>query len=310
MAAGNLTELVAFVESVNANSFSAAARSLGTTPSAISKRVAKLEDRLGVRLLQRTTRSLSLTPEGITYYDSVSQLLQALEDVSDRVASRSRPRGKLTVSASVDFGQSFLMQVLPDFLAQYPDIEVDLRLSDRLVDLVTESIDVALRLGTPKDSSLMRQHLGETQLVLCASPEYLAKAGIPDTPHDLVHHNCMRYVFEEQPLPWEFWLNDAWQTIPVTGSLNSDNGEVLRQAALAGLGFARLLDFQIKTELQSGRLISLFSEQRHPGLPIQAVFVHKRHLSLRVQVFLDFMVTCCRQAQLQASSSQNLSIEA
>ncbi|MEO1590733.1 MAG: LysR family transcriptional regulator [Cyanobacteria bacterium J06632_22] len=295
MTTGNLTELIAFVESVKAHSFSAAARTLGTTPSAISKRVAKLEDRLGVRLLQRTTRSLSLTPEGATYYDSVSGLLQELTDVSEQITARTRPHGKLTVSASVDFGQSFLVQVMPDFLAQYPDIELDLRLSDRLVNLVNENIDVALRLGSPADSSLIRQHLGETQLTLCASPDYLAHQGTPQTPEDLIHHNCMRYVFESQPLPWEFWLDNAWHTIPVTGSLNSDNGDILRQAALAGMGFARLLDFQIRAELQSGALVALFPDQMPPGLPIQAVFVHKRHLSPRVQVFLDFMVDRCRQ---------------
>lgn len=295
MTTGNLTELIAFVESVKSNSFSAAARSLGTTPSAISKRVAKLEDRLGVRLLQRTTRSLSLTPEGLTYYDTVSQLLQELTDISDRIASQAQPRGKLTVSASVDFGQSFLVQAIPNFLAQYPEIELDLRLSDRLVNLVTENIDVALRLGTPPDSSLVRQHLGETQLVLCAAPDYLAKHGTPRTPQELVHHNCMRYVFEEKPLPWTFYIDHTWQTIPVTGSLNSDNGDILRQAALVGLGFARLLDFQIRAELQRGQLVALFSEQMPPGLPIQAVFVHKRHLAPRVQAFLDYMVKFCRQ---------------
>jgi len=295
MATGNLTELIAFVESVKASSFSAAARALGTTPSAISKRVAKLEDRLGVRLLQRTTRSLSLTPEGLTYYDSVAHLLQELDDVSERLTSRTRPHGKLTVSVSVDFGQSFLVQALPDFLAQYPEIELDLRLSDRLVNLVTENIDVALRLGTPPDSSLVRQHLGETQLVLCASPAYLTQHGTPNSPQDLVHHNCMRYVFDGQPLPWEFWIDQTWQTVPVTGSLKSDNGDILRQAALVGLGCARLLDFQIRAELHRGQLIALFSEQMPPGLPIQAVFVHKRRLSPRVQAFLDFMVEFCRQ---------------
>ncbi|MEM8808118.1 MAG: LysR family transcriptional regulator, partial [Cyanobacteria bacterium P01_G01_bin.38] len=202
-----LPELIAFVESVETSSLSAAARSLGTTPSAISKRVAKLEDRLGVRLLQRTTRSLSLTAEGTAYYERVARLLKELDEANDLVISGGKPRGKLTISTSYEFGQSFLVQLMPDFLAQYPEIQIDLRLSDRLVDLVTEGIDVAIRLGDLEDSSLIRRHLGESPLIPCASPDYLKAHGTPLSPQDLVHHNCMRYVFDGQPLSWEFWLD-------------------------------------------------------------------------------------------------------
>lgn len=142
-----LPELIAFVESVESSSFSAAARSLGTTPSAISKRVAKLEDRLGARLLQRTTRSLSLTTDGTVYYERVARLLRELDDANDLVVSRGKPCGKLRLSTSLDFGQWFFVQAIPDFLTQYPEIQIDLRLSDRFVDLVENGIDVAIRLG-------------------------------------------------------------------------------------------------------------------------------------------------------------------
>ena len=288
-----LSELIAFVESVEANSFSAAARSLGTTPSAISKRVARLEDRLGVRLLQRTTRSLSLPAEGAIYYERVSRLLQELDDVNDSVISGSRPQGKLTVSASLDFGQRFLVQLLPIFLAKYPEIQVNLRLTERLVDLVAEGIDVAIRLGELDDSSLICRHLGKARFVLCTSPSYLATHGTPATPADLVDHNCMRYIFDGQPLPWEFLMDGRWQGIPIKSSFNSDSGEALKNAALTGLGIARLLNFQIKAELATQRLISLFPQQLTHGLATQAVFTHRRNLSPRVQVFLDFLCTHC-----------------
>ncbi|MEM6254780.1 MAG: LysR family transcriptional regulator [Cyanobacteria bacterium P01_D01_bin.156] len=292
-----LPELIAFVESVDGTSFSAAARALGTTPSAISKRVAKLEDRLGVRLLQRTTRSLSLTSEGTIYYERVARMLQELEDANDSIISGGKPRGKITVSASLDFGQSFLVQALPQFLNQYPEIQVELRLSDRLVDLVTEGVDVAIRLGELEDSSLIRQHLGQVRFVLCASPDYFESHGRPGTPADLINHNCMRYVFNGQPLPWEFLIDDSWQTIPVKGSFNSDSGEALKNAALTGIGIARLLSFQVKDELKTGKLISLFAEQLPPGLINQAVFTHRRNLSPRVQVFLEFLSTYCSMGQ-------------
>lgn len=292
----HLPELVAFVESVESSSFSAAARSLGTTPSAISKRVAKLEDRLGVRLLQRTTRSLNLTTEGTAYYDRVARLLRELEEANDAVISGGKPRGKLTISASLDFGQWLLVQSMPAFLQSYPEIEVDLRLSDRFVDLVAEGIDVAIRLGDLEDSSLIRRHLGRACFSLCASPTYLQAHVTPATPHDLVHHNCLRYIFDGQPVPWEFQIEGQWQTIPVNGSFNSDNSGALKQAAIAGLGITRLLSFQVQEDVQHQRLVLLLPDQPLPSLTAQALFTHRRNLSPRVQVFLEFLTDYCCNA--------------
>ena len=288
-----LPELVAFVKSVEFNSFSAAARFLSTTPSAISKRVAKLEDRLGVRLLQRTTRSLSLTIEGTAYYERVSRLLRELEEADDAVISGGKPQGKLTVSTSRDFGQ-WLVQLIP-FLKHYPDLEIDLRLSDRRVDLVAEGIDVAIRLGDLEDSSLIRRHLGQARFALCASPSYLKAHGTPSMPQELVYHNCLHYLFDGQPVPWEFLIDGAWQTIPVGGTFNSDNGGALKNAPIAGLGITRLLSFQIREEVQQKQLKLIFSEQLPTRLVVQAVFTHQRHLSPRVQVFLEFLTAYCAQ---------------
>lgn len=288
-----LPELMAFVESVEFHSFSAAARSLGTTPSAISKRVAKLEDRLGTRLLQRTTRSLSLTPEGTAYYECVARLLRELEEANDAIISGGKPHGKLTISASLDFGQWLLVQAMPAFLRHYPEIEVDLRLSDRLVDLVAEGIDVAIRLGDLEDSGLIRRHLGQARFALCASPTYLQIHGTPSSPQELIHHNCLRYIFDGRPIPWRFQIDGDWQTIPVSGTFNSDNGGALKKAAIAGLGITRLLSFQVQEDFQCQRLVPLFAAQLPPGLTVQALFTHRRNLSPRVQVFLEFLTDYC-----------------
>ena len=288
-----LAELIAFVKSIELESFSAAARALSTTPSAISKRVAKLEDRLGVRLLQRTTRSLNLTIEGKAYYERISVLLRELEEADDALISGGKPQGKLTISTSLDFGQWLLVQSIPEFLRQYPEIEIDLRLSDRFVDLVVEGIDVAIRMGDLEDSSLIRRHLGRANFALCASPNYLKTHGTPNTPQDLIHHNCLRYLFNGQPVSWEFLIDETWQTIAVKGKFNSDNGGALKNAAMAGLGITRLLNFQVHEEVEQKRLKLLFSEQLPPGLMVQALFTHQRNLSPRVQVFLKFLTDYC-----------------
>jgi LysR family transcriptional regulator, regulator for bpeEF and oprC len=287
----HLTELIAFVQSAQAGSFSAAARILNATPSAISKRVAKLEDQLGVRLLQRTTRSLSLTVEGTAYYERVVQLLAELDEANDFVMSRDRPRGKLTVSAPHDFRHLMLAQWIPEFLQQYPELRVDLRLTDRFVDLVEESIDVAIRMGTLDDSSLIRRHLGEIPYVVCASSTYLKTHGVPTTPEDLLNHNCLRFISNGLPLPWRFLANGTVREIPVSGNFDSDNGYVLRSAALSGLGIIYVLRFQVESDLHSKRLSILLEDKLLPSRVVQAVFTHRRNLSPRVQAFLEFLAT-------------------
>ena len=189
-----LPELIAFVQSVQSGSFSAVALILDTTPSAVSKRVAKLEDQLGVQLLQRTMRSLNLTTDGNTYYERVVWLLAELEEANDVVMSRDKPRGKLTISAPHDFGHLVLAQWIPSFFQHYPELQVDLRLTDRFVDLVEEGIDVAIRMGSLEDSSLIVRHLGKIPYVVCASPEYLKTQGVPTAPSELMHHKCLRFI--------------------------------------------------------------------------------------------------------------------
>jgi LysR family transcriptional regulator, regulator for bpeEF and oprC len=268
MTLNSLPELVAFVQSVQAGSFSAAARILETTPSAVSKRVAKLEDQLGVRLLQRTTRSLSLTTDGTAYYERVAQLLAELDEANDLVMSHDKPRGKLTVSAPHDFGHLVL---------------------DRFVDLVEESIDVAIRMGRLDDSSLIRRHLGEIPYVVCASSTYLKAHGVPKTPEELLNHNCLRFISNGHPLPWKFLTSETVREIPVSGNFDSDNSYILRSAALSGLGIIYVLRFQVESDLRSRCLSILLEDELLPNRVVQAVFTHRRNLSPRVQAFLEFL---------------------
>ncbi|MGD1898904.1 MAG: LysR substrate-binding domain-containing protein [Phormidesmis sp.] len=291
-----LPELLAFVESVELNSFSAAARMLGTTPSAISKRVAKLEERLGIRLLQRTTRSLNLTTEGATYYEQVARLLRELEAADQSISAGGKPKGKLTISASLDFGQWLLVQSIPQFMTLYPEIEVDLRLSDHLVDLVLEGIDVAIRLGDLEDSSLIRTHLGQASFALCASPRYLNEHGRPHSPHELLQYNCLCYVFNGRPVCWDFFIDQRWETVAVSGTFNADNGGALLNAAVAGLGITRLCLFQIQKEIEEQQLEVLLSDYLQPGFTVHALVTHQRHLSPRVRAFLDFLKMHCKSA--------------
>ena len=291
-----LPELLAFVESVELKSFSAAARVLGTTPSAISKRVAKLENRLGIRLLQRTTRSLNLTPEGTTYYEEIARLLRELEAAEQSIISGGKPKGKLTISASLDFGQWLLVQSIPQFMSLYPEVEIDLRLSDRLVDLVVEGIDIAIRLGELDNSSLIRTHLGKASFALCASPDYLDAHGRPADLDELLNHNCLCYVFNGRPVAWEFLMNEKWETVPIRGTFNADNGGALLNAAIAGLGITRLMLFQIQKELKEQRLEVVLPDQLQPGFTVHALVTHRQHLSPRVRAFLDFLKMHCKQA--------------
>jgi DNA-binding transcriptional LysR family regulator len=281
--------LLAFVRSVETGSFSSAARLLGATPSAISKSVAKLEGRLGTRLLQRSTRNLSLTDEGATYYERVSRLVRELEEADDSIQGSLLPRGLLRVSVPVDLGRLMLARFAATFVDRFPGVRLELLLTDRNVDLVREGVDVAVRVGPLADSALIAQTLGSAQFVACAAPSYLDGRSELTTLDDLGRHNCLRYLSLGRPVEWEFLDRGVPKTVSVTGSLDTDDGGALVAAACAGAGIAYMFRFQAQPHFLTGQLRPVLEQYSTPSLEVYAVHTYSRHISPRVRAWTDFL---------------------
>jgi len=281
--------LLAFVRSVEAGSFSSAARLLGTTPSAVSKSVAKLEARLGARLLQRSTRSLSLTEEGAAYYERVSRLVRELEEADDSIQGSSLPRGSLRVSAPNDLGRLVIARLAGRFIDRFPGIRLELLLTDRNVDLVREGVDVAVRVGPLADSALMARSLGSLPFVACAAPGYLEAHGTPATLDDLGRHNCLRYLSSGRPVDWRFLDGGIAKAVFVTGSFDTDDGGALVAAACTGAGIAYMFRFQAQPHFSTGELEPVLERYPTPSLEVFAVHAYSRHVSPRVRAWIDFL---------------------
>lgn len=284
--------LEAFVRVAEAQSFSEAARRLRVTKSVVSRYVSALEAELGVRLLHRTTRSLSLTEAGRGYFERAARILSDVED-ADRAVSqlRATPRGRLRVSAPMSFGFLHLAPALTDFLARCPEVAVDVAMNDRFVDLVDEGFDIAVRIGAMEDSSLIARKLAPARRVVCASPAYLAARGAPQTPEDLKTHECLSNSNLPASREWRFTAPDgsSWP-ITVNGRLSANNGDALRVCALSGLGLANLPTFIVGADLQSGALATVLDKFISQDMTINAVYPHSRHLSPTVRAFVDFLV--------------------
>lgn len=286
-------EMTTFVRVVELGGFSAAARAMRMTPSAVSKLVARLEERLGVRLFARSTRKLRLTPEGSVFFERSVRVLEEMDAAERAVATGASPRGKLRVNSNVPFGQLCLLPVLPKFLARHPDVTVDVVLTDAIVDLLEVPTDVAIRTGPLRESRLVARKLGESRMVVVASPAYLASRGTPKTPDDLEKHNRLDFCFARHRDGWPFRLpSGASSVVSAAGNALVSDGEAMRSLALAGLGIARLANFQVADDVEAGRLVPLlesFSTQESE--PIHAVFVgSSSRLPPRVRAFLDFLV--------------------
>ena len=282
-------EMNAFVRVAERGSFAAAAADLGLTPSALSKLVTRIEDRLGVRLLTRTTRKLALTAEGELFVARSRDILASIEAAEAEVTAASeRPRGHLRISVGTAVAKQILGPALPVFLNRYADITVELHVSDRQVDLVAEQIDVAIRSGALGDSTLVARKVGEATRVICASPSYLEKHGTPRVPADLLQHNCLTL-----PGPawsqWPFHTHEGINRLAVSGTFTSDNADLLLDMAVAGLGVARLADFMVARALRDGVLVRLLVDSHVPeSFPIHALTVPGRHRAPRIRAFVDF----------------------
>ncbi|MFF7709733.1 LysR substrate-binding domain-containing protein [Pseudomonas sp. NPDC007930] len=278
-----------FSQVLDAGSFTAAAEHLGVSKQLISRRVMALEARLGVRLLNRSTRRLDVTPLGQAYYDAAQRLLAEVEQVEQSIAGeQGEPRGVVRVSAPLSFAVEHLSALLPAFLQRYPGVTLELDLSDRNVDLLGEGFDLALRIGELSDSSLIVRHIAEVDRLWCASPGYLAAHGEPQTPEALAGHQCLPYGHGRNET-WRFERAGKAQAIQVSGRLRANNGEVLRDAAIAGLGIAYLPAFIVAKALAQGQLCRLLDEFRPPPLPLSALYPGHRQASQPVRALVEFL---------------------
>jgi DNA-binding transcriptional LysR family regulator len=285
-------DMSAFIAIAERGSFAAAAYELGLTPSAVSKLVSRIEDRLGVKLLIRTTRKLALTDEGRLYLARSKDIVAAIEAAESEVSeSGIRPSGVLRVNTGTAFGRHQLAPVLPVFLSRYPEITVELGISDRQVNLMTEQVDVAIRIGDSDDSNLIVRKLTEARRIICASPAYLERHGTPQVPSDLLHHNCILVRGHGVIGHWPFSTPEGVNTLQVSGTVACDSADIVREMALSGLGIVRLGDMLVGQSIRCGELVEILHD-RHTAQPspINAVMLPGRNRLPRVRVFVDFLV--------------------
>ncbi len=290
----NLSEMAIFAKVVEAKSFSAAARGLGLTKSAVSKQITRLEHSLGARLLNRTTRHLSLTEIGAEVYEHCARMVTESE-AAVLAATRlsAEPRGTLKLSASVAFGKLHIAPAIPEFLSKYPDINVQLVLTDRFVDLAEEGFDLVIRLTEKPGLNLVPRKLAPIRYVVSGSPAYFERKGIPQTPHDLTRHNCLFYAYQSFQDHWGFEGPEGLVSVRIRGNFQVNSSEAIREALLGGLGVSLVPTFTVGRDLKAGILKSVMNEYRSIGgfgSNAYAVYLPNRHLSPKVRAFVDYLV--------------------
>jgi DNA-binding transcriptional LysR family regulator len=286
-----LDDMRIFVTAVDAGNFTAAANRLRLSKQFVSRRVAALEASLGVRLLVRNTRKLAVTELGHAFYERAQRILAEVAEAEQAMsARRTQPHGLLKVSAPMSFGMSHLSPLVAEFLRAHPDVRFDMDLSDRLVDVVGEGFDMALRIGRLTDSTLIAQKLADVQMIACCSPGYRRRRHEPASPAELENHACLPYGHEGRAA-WTFLVDGATATVDVRGPLRANNGEVIRDAAIAGLGIALLPDFIVGDALAAGQLVEVLAQWRLPPGAVYAVYPQHREGSVTIRVFTQFLRT-------------------
>lgn len=287
---GQFRQISTFVEVVSKGSLSAAARAEGIAPAMIGRRLDALESRLGVKLLQRTTRKLALTNEGAAFLEDCQRILTELEEAESAVAERSaHATGHLMISAPAGFGRQHVAPLIPSFLAEHRDVSITLNMSDRVVDIVGEGIDVAIRIASLSDSSLVSVKLADNERVVVGAPAYLKRHGVPQTLADLSKHNCLAISSEGSQRGWTFRENGKNVVLKVAGNMGSNDGQVLHDWALVGKGLAWRSMWEVGNEIAEGKLQTVLDQHSAPGNDIYAVFAQRRHLPLRIRAFVDFL---------------------
>lgn len=280
-----------FVRAVDMGNISAAARTLRISAAAANHRIVQLEKRLGTRLLNRTTRSLQCTQEGGAFYHHALEVISAMERAESSVACLTgRPVGSVLVTAPVGFGQKLLPKLVMDYNEKFPDVQVQLRLSDHLLDILNDSIDVAIRMSVPKDSSLIGRKIGSCPRILCASPGYLEKHGTPRIPDDLLQHNCLLLRFPgSTQFRWKLNGPDGPVILPVSGSFDANHGEVLTDWALHDAGITLKAYWEVAEHLASGALVQILPNFPPEPVSLMALYPHKSLVSQKVRSFVDFL---------------------
>lgn len=287
----DLARIRAFVQVFDAGGFSAAARQYGRSKALLSKYVTDLEDYLGVRLMNRTTRKLSLTEAGEVYYRESSQLLQQLDDLDASISDQtSAPRGLLRISAPRNFGERTLAPAIFEFMQKFPEVSVDLRLEDRYVDLVDEGIDVALRISTMTDSSLIARKIADMRIVIAGSPELIRRHGAPKTPDALRPLPCVIDTNLQGQANWRFVEDGRTVSVHVSGRVRVNSPLSALDAAIRGLGFAAMPSYLADAAIESGQLVSVLEDFVPAGQTLQAVYPHRRHLAGKVRALIDHLV--------------------
>ena len=289
----NFSDIVAYVRVVEAHSFVAAAQTLGMSPSAISKAVSRLEERLGARLLNRTTRSLSLTDVGASFYERCREAMAQLDHAESEVSeSRGVPRGRLRVDVPVSLGRRIIVPALPRFIAQYPEISVHMSMNDRVLDLVQEGVDAALRIGNLGDSSLVARRIGQLRGFTCASPEFIERYGAPNDPTDLSPEHCLQMfkVGNNQTRDWLFRKGDVEHKITPAARLAFSDPESAVAAAVSGAGFVRSLDFTVEAQIAAGLLQPVLEDWNDGAYwPVSVVYPQHRQPTAKIRAFIDFV---------------------
>ncbi len=278
-----VTEFVAVAET---ESFTAASKRLGISTAQVSRQVSALENRLNTKLFYRTTRKVSLTEEGNVYYQHCRQVLDGLEDAERAISNlRGTPQGLIKLTAPVTYGEKYIMPLVNDFMLQYPEVEVTIDFTNRQVDLVEGSFDLAIRLGRLTSSSMMAKRLTSRTMYVCASPAYLQKFGIPHSLSELRQHNCLIGNYDH----WRFQESGKEKSIRVSGTLNCNSGYGLRDAVIKGIGLAQLPDYYIDKDLESGDIVPILTNYQEPDEGIWALYPHNRHLSPKVRMLVDYL---------------------
>lgn len=287
----SLSDIAVFVHVVDSGSFTAAAGRLELSKSVVSKYVTRLENRLGARLLNRTTRRLSLTEVGRAFYERSRAGLREIEEAEAEVSRLQRaPRGTLRLNVPMSFGILHVAPAIPDFLARYPELSVDMNLDDRQLDLVEEGFDLAIRIAQLPDSSLVARRLGPCRHVVCGAPGYFRRHGVPRTPQDLREHNAIFYKYQDSAREWHFISPSGTPVrVPISGSVQMNNSLALREALLHGAGITLTPTFVVGADIKAGRLQAILADCRTLELSIYAIYPQHQHLSPKVRAFVDFI---------------------